>query len=99
MICAHKRSNYADFGGYYGFRIGNMKWKSGGQSDTLSKSDTNDDYGVLLGFGYLIPMEENSCIDIGLKSKYCIPWSVDTPGYKASNGLSLTINVGYITYF
>ncbi len=91
-------SMYADFGGYYGMRVGNMKSKITGndsESGTVDNKYTKNDYGLLLGIGGIIQINDNSGIDIGLKTKFGFPWVIDAPGFKISC-YSMVITFGYV---
>jgi len=92
---------YADLGGFYGVRAGDMKYKDTGASTgsgTIDKKYTNDDYGVLLGIGGLIPVGDNGAIDIGLKAKAGYSYILDTPGNKLGCW-SAALSVGYLVMF
>jgi hypothetical protein len=64
-------SMYADLGLYYGVRLGKMKWKATGDitGSETSSSNTHNDFGMLMGIGFLIPVGDSAGIDIGLKIK------------------------------
>jgi hypothetical protein len=88
---------YADFGGYYGIRAGKMKWKdSDGESGTVSKSVTKNDYGLLLGLGGIISTGEIGGVDIGFKIKYGFAKVIDSSedDFKLSSS-SLCFTIGY----
>lgn len=94
-------SMYADLGGFYSLRVGDMKYKETGHytgSGTISEQYTNDDYGYFLGIGTLIPVGEN-WIDIGLKMKAGYPWVVDDGSTYQLRCTSLGLTVGYTAFF
>jgi opacity protein-like surface antigen len=69
-------SMYADTGLFYGIRVGDMT----NNGDSFPKSYTKNDFGLLLGLGFLIPIGESMKIDLGLKFKVGIANAVDAPG-------------------
>ncbi len=90
---------YVDLGGFYGVRAGDMKYKDTGyysESGTVMKKYTNDDYGVLLGIGGIIPVGDNGGIEVGLKGKRGFSYIIDSPGYKLGCW-SAALTVGYLT--
>jgi hypothetical protein len=92
---------YADFGGFYGIRVGSMKSKQTGyfsDSDTVPKKYTKNDFGLLLGIGTLIEIGETSGIDIGLKIKYGTTWVIDSNNFKLQCQTAV-LTAGYTTFF
>jgi hypothetical protein len=94
-------SMYADFGGYYGIRMGNMRYKYTGyysESGNVEKKYTKNDYGLLFAIGGIIQVDDNSGIDLGLKTKYGIPYVIEFSDYK-SGCWSAALTLGYMTLF
>lgn len=95
-------SMYADLGGFYSLRIGDMKFKETGyysDSGTIPEKITNDDYGLLLGIGGLIPVGDSGGIDIGLKMKFGFAWVIDNGNTFQLQCTSLGLTIGYTTFF
>ncbi len=95
-------SMYADLGGFYSLRIGDMKFKETGyysDSGTIPEKITNDDYGLLLGIGGLIPVGDSGGIDIGLKMKFGFAWVIDNGNTFQLQCSSLVLTVGYASFF
>lgn len=65
-------SLFVDLGGYYGIMSGDMKNKWSGDtsgSETVESKYTNNDYGIILGIGYNIAINEKVSIDLGARIK------------------------------
>jgi hypothetical protein len=68
---------YFDLGSYYGVRIGDMKYKgtgglsgSGTIKDGKNGDKLSNDFGLLLGAGYLLAFNDKVNFDFGIKIKY-----------------------------
>jgi hypothetical protein len=90
---------YLDAGLYYGIRSGNMKWKdSNFGSTTIEKKYTKNITGLLLTFGFLIPVSDSSAVDVGLKTRWGSNYAVSGGAYKLRPSM-LGITAGYVMYF
>jgi hypothetical protein len=77
-----------------------MKYSVSGDasgSGTVDKKYTNDDYGLLIGIGFLISVGDNSTIDLGFRSKWGFPYVVDAGNMQIKSS-TLELTVGFSTY-
>ncbi len=95
---------YGDLGLFYGKPTGDVKWESyqRGNSNTgkLDNSYVNDDYGMILGVGYIYLVNEQIWLDLGLRYEQgfskIIGWSTASSSMSIkSRSLSLNVGVSY----
>jgi hypothetical protein len=87
---------YVDTGAYYGIKVGKIK-----QSGSLSGDNpkTKNDYGFLMGFGLLWPINERNGIDTGTKIRLGVPRIIYDNGGKVRNSLDFTFTAGYVFFY